>query len=72
MLSIIMLRVVMKNVENKAFVISVVMLSVIMLSVVAPFTLHACVSRRMLKTFEFRGMYYKTFYGRNGCRIVIS
>ncbi len=61
MLSIIMLRVVMKNVEKKAFVLIVVMLSVIMQIVVAPFTLLACVSRRMLKTFEFRGVHYKTF-----------
>jgi hypothetical protein len=56
----------MKNVENKAFVMSVAMLSVVtlgvvMLNAVAPFTLHACVSRRMLKTFEFRGVHYTTF-----------
>jgi hypothetical protein len=61
MLIIIMLIVVMKNVEKKAFVMSVVMLDVVMLSVLAPFTLLACVSRRMLKTFEFRGVHYKTF-----------
>ncbi len=53
----------MLSAANKPFMLTVIMLDVVILTVVAPLNAYE------IDTWD---LYYKTFYGINCCRIIIS